>query len=60
MIASTVTALATGLGLDLIAEGVETPEQRDRLLAIGCERGQGFLFARPASAAEFVDALGAG
>ena len=60
VIASTVTALANGLGLDLVAEGVETPEQRDRLLAVGCGRGQGFLFARPASAAEFVAGLGAG
>ena len=42
------------LGLTTIAEGVETTVQRDALLALGCERGQGFLFGRP-STPEAID-----
>jgi EAL domain-containing protein (putative c-di-GMP-specific phosphodiesterase class I) len=46
-----VLALAGTLGMEVIAEGIETTEQRDYLMEIGCEQGQGFLFshARPAS-----------
>ncbi|RKR03260.1 PAS domain S-box-containing protein/diguanylate cyclase (GGDEF)-like protein [Kushneria sinocarnis] len=44
-------ALADGLGLDVIAEGVETRAQQQALLALGVQRMQGFLFARPQSAA---------
>jgi diguanylate cyclase (GGDEF)-like protein/PAS domain S-box-containing protein len=36
--------------LDLVAEGIETPRQRDALRALGCEQGQGFLYARGLSA----------
>ena len=45
-----VLAMARTLGMDVIAEGIETDEQRDCLLELGCELGQGFLFshARPA------------
>jgi len=45
-----VLALANTLGMEVIAEGIETEVQRDCLLEIGCEQGQGFLFshARPA------------
>ena len=42
-----VTALARGLGMATTAEGVETEEQRDTLLAEGCTEMQGFLFSRP-------------
>ncbi|GAB3355041.1 EAL domain-containing protein [Lysobacter tyrosinilyticus] len=44
-----VLALANTLGMEVIAEGIETESQRDALLEIGCEQGQGFLFshARP-------------
>ncbi len=35
------------LGFVVVAEGVETPEQRQRLIELGCDRGQGYLFARP-------------
>ncbi len=42
--------MAHKLGIQVIAEGVETPAQRDWLLAAGCDFAQGYLFARPAPA----------
>ena len=42
-----MSALATSLGIELIAEGVETRHQRDRLLELGCLYAQGFLFSPP-------------
>lgn len=39
--------LARTLGLRTVAEGVEEPEQAARLIANGCDIGQGFLWARP-------------
>jgi EAL domain-containing protein (putative c-di-GMP-specific phosphodiesterase class I) len=35
------------MGMKIIAEGVEVPEERDCLRSLGCELLQGFLFARP-------------
>jgi EAL domain-containing protein (putative c-di-GMP-specific phosphodiesterase class I) len=46
-LAEAIVVMAHKLGLKVIAEGVETAEQRALLLGIGCEYGQGFLFARP-------------
>ena len=46
-IARSVVALGNALGLGIIAEGVETAEQRDFLAAIGCTTYQGYFFARP-------------
>ncbi len=51
-----IIVMAHKLGLDVIAEGVETAEQRDLLAAAGCDYGQGYLFARPMPAEQF-DAL---
>jgi EAL domain-containing protein (putative c-di-GMP-specific phosphodiesterase class I) len=42
-----VLALAQNLGLDCVAEGVDDERQVARLRALGCERAQGYLFARP-------------
>ncbi|MDL5030995.1 EAL domain-containing protein [Pelomonas sp. APW6] len=53
VIARTVVALGQTFGLQVIAEGVETPEQRDALLRIGCKRFQGYLFGRPTDQASF-------
>ena len=46
-----VTNLAHGLGMNVVAEGVETIEQRNELARLGCDSCQGFYFARPMSAA---------
>jgi predicted signal transduction protein with EAL and GGDEF domain len=48
--------LARIFGLRVIAEGVERPEQRERLLELGCELGQGHLLSEPLDAAG-TDAL---
>lgn len=58
IVRSTV-ALGHSLGLRVIAEGVETPEQVDRLRELRCDYGQGFLFSKPVSA-ERIDELLAG
>ncbi|MFY7865848.1 GGDEF/EAL domain-containing response regulator [Roseateles sp.] len=46
-IAQMVINLGRGLGLTVIAEGIETEEQRQLLIDLGCHEGQGYLFARP-------------
>jgi diguanylate cyclase len=50
-IVSAVVRLATGLGLECVAEGVESAEQADALTALGCGTAQGYFFARPLGAA---------
>jgi predicted signal transduction protein with EAL and GGDEF domain len=45
-----IVALAHNLGMDVVAEGVETTDQLAQLLAIGCEYAQGFYFSKPVSA----------
>jgi diguanylate cyclase (GGDEF)-like protein len=42
-----ITDLGHRLRLDMVAEGIEYPEQLDRLLELGCPHGQGFLFSKP-------------
>ncbi|WP_051804695.1 EAL domain-containing protein [Streptomyces griseus] len=52
-----IVRLADVLGLQVIAEGIETEAQRDLLRAMGCGFGQGYLFAEPMTAAEAEDFL---
>jgi diguanylate cyclase (GGDEF)-like protein/PAS domain S-box-containing protein len=53
MVAQTIIAMGRGLGLDVIAEGVETAAQRDFLVAQGCHSFQGYLFGRPLPVRDF-------
>jgi EAL domain-containing protein (putative c-di-GMP-specific phosphodiesterase class I) len=46
-ITSAIVSLAHTLGMEVVAEGIETEIQRERLLALGCEYGQGYLFSKP-------------
>ena len=52
-----VVALGGELGLDVIAEGVETAAQRDQLLELGCSLMQGFLWSKAVPEGEFVEWL---
>jgi EAL domain-containing protein (putative c-di-GMP-specific phosphodiesterase class I) len=49
-IVQTITKLAEHLGMDVVAEGVETIEQLNELKSLDCYRGQGYLFAKPLAA----------
>ena len=51
-IVRTIIDLARALGMDVVAEGIETPEQYHLLRQMGCRFGQGFLFATPLPAIE--------
>jgi diguanylate cyclase (GGDEF)-like protein/PAS domain S-box-containing protein len=55
-IARTIVALGQTLGLEVIAEGVETADQRDFLAQNGCHAYQGYLFSRPLAAEDFLTA----
>ncbi|MDD2738509.1 MAG: PAS domain S-box protein [Methylomonas lenta] len=48
-----IIVMAHKLGLKVIAEGVETELQRDLLVSVACDYGQGYLFAKPMPAEEF-------
>jgi EAL domain-containing protein (putative c-di-GMP-specific phosphodiesterase class I) len=52
VLVDTIIGLARNLGLEPLAEGIETEQQRAILLARGCRLGQGFLFSRPVPAAQ--------
>jgi EAL domain-containing protein (putative c-di-GMP-specific phosphodiesterase class I) len=56
-IVRTAITLARELGISVIAEGVEHAEQLALLRRWGCDQAQGFLFARPLSAAEVLPLL---
>ncbi|MBA3056567.1 MAG: EAL domain-containing protein [Gammaproteobacteria bacterium] len=57
-IAKTIIALGQSLGLDVMAEGVETAAQRDFLLNAGCHAYQGYFFSRPLPLADYEKFIG--
>ena len=54
---SAIIALGASLDLDVVAEGIELPEQEQSLHDLGCEIGQGFLFARPMTPTDLLSFL---
>jgi EAL domain-containing protein (putative c-di-GMP-specific phosphodiesterase class I) len=54
MLVAGVIRLATGLGLEVVAEGIETPYQLSVLRSAGCRSGQGYLFSRPVPPEQIV------
>ena len=56
-IVSTIIAMAKNLGLNVVAEGVETEQQLELLVNNGCQTFQGFLFSRPVSHTDFMKLL---
>ena len=53
-IVAAVVGLGQSLGLNTVAEGIETQEQAEMLLWLGCELGQGWLYGRPVPAAQLA------
>jgi EAL domain-containing protein (putative c-di-GMP-specific phosphodiesterase class I) len=56
-IIQSIVTLGHALGMKVLAEGVETDEQRVLLRLAGCDEMQGFLFAKPGPAADIDNAL---
>ncbi|MDF1758309.1 MAG: EAL domain-containing protein [Legionellaceae bacterium] len=56
-ISHTIIMMAKNLGLEVIAEGVETKEQQKVLLEIGCQRYQGYLYGKPLPIKEFEELI---
>jgi EAL domain-containing protein (putative c-di-GMP-specific phosphodiesterase class I) len=52
-----ILGLCVALELTTVAEGIENRTQLDRLIGLGCELGQGYLFAKPVPEAQFVPLL---
>jgi len=59
-IVQAVIALAHGLGIEVVAEGIETAAQAARLRELACDRGQGYLYARPQPPDSLAAVLAAG
>ena len=57
VIMKAVQTLGQGLGIEITAEGIETPEQLSELREMGCAIGQGFLFAKPLSSVSLTKML---
>ncbi|HBW19499.1 MAG TPA: hypothetical protein DEH11_11080, partial [Actinobacteria bacterium] len=57
MLTRTIVRVGHGLGIEVVAEGIEQPKQLEMLRAMGCSRGQGYLVARPMAATGIEAAL---
>jgi EAL domain-containing protein (putative c-di-GMP-specific phosphodiesterase class I) len=58
-IVAAILSMARALGLQVVAEGIETAPQHDLLQGLGADHGQGFLFSRPVPAEELPAAIAA-
>jgi len=58
VICEAIIVMAHKLGIKVVAEGIETNEQRNILLEAGCDYGQGYLFSKPLPIEELVDFIG--
>ena len=59
-LAGAIIAMGNSLNLEVVAEGIEFPEQIGSLRDLGCELGQGFFFAKPMSRDALVEYLDTG
>jgi EAL domain-containing protein (putative c-di-GMP-specific phosphodiesterase class I) len=59
-IVQAVLSLAHGLGINVVAEGIETPRQARRLRELGCDLGQGYMWSRPLTPERIEAALSTG
>lgn len=57
VIVRSIVSLAHELGIEVIAEGVESAAQRDALIELGCDHAQGYFFGRPVEAVEAGESL---
>ena len=57
IVLSNVIRMATELGMSVICEGVETGEQADILIQLGCRNAQGFFYAKPMPRRDFEQLL---
>ncbi|MEG4943695.1 EAL domain-containing protein [Microcoleus sp. F4-D5] len=57
-IIQTIVTLARSRGMDIVAEGIETPTQLKKLQELGCELGQGYLFSKPVDSFQATELLG--
>ena len=56
-VVKTIMSLAEGMGMGVVAEGIECEDQARQLNEMGCEFGQGYLFAKPMSGPEAIRLL---
>ena len=57
-LAGAIIAMSRSLGIETVAEGIETSEQADRMQRLGCAFGQGYAFARPMDVADLLASWG--
>jgi diguanylate cyclase len=55
MISSSIISMAKSMGLKVVAEGIENPQQLAFLIKAGCHMGQGFLYSKPMDAGAMLD-----
>lgn len=56
-IVTAIVAMCRAMDITVVAEGIETPGQQDRLRALGCDQGQGYFIAAPDTPEPLIDAI---